>query len=113
MKTLLISLTLLLQLLPADAFAFGEIFKIESSGTEYCGDFNTQKFNAGNNLDTWIQLVSETEITASFTSNFVPGTTFPMAAQTYVINGVINGNSAAVVGGHCLGLANSFLFKER
>ena len=30
----------LVLLFPLQAFAFGEIFKIETSGTAYCGDFN-------------------------------------------------------------------------
>ncbi|HEX2228144.1 MAG TPA: hypothetical protein VHM64_13475, partial [Candidatus Binatia bacterium] len=63
---------------------FGEIFKIETSGTEYCGDFDVVKFNANSNVDLWVQLVSESELTVSLTSNFAPGTTFPMFGQTYL-----------------------------
>jgi len=41
MKQLGLALFLVV-LLPLRAFGFGEIFKIETSGTEYCDDFNAQ-----------------------------------------------------------------------
>lgn len=71
-------------LLPLPAYPFGEIFKIETTGTEYCGDFDATKFNASNNVDLWVLVVSETEIEVSLTPNFAPGTTFTMEGHTYL-----------------------------
>jgi hypothetical protein len=90
MKKLLIVLTFLLQLLPAAAFAVGEIFKIETTGTEYCGDLDVSRFNARNNIDLWVEVVSDTELTVSLTSTFEEGSTFPMFGRTYQ-----TGNSTA------------------
>ena len=45
-------ITIALLLLPALAHAFpGEAFKIETTGTEFCGDFNSVKLTAKNNVD--------------------------------------------------------------
>jgi hypothetical protein len=76
-------------------FAFGEIFKIETSGTEYCGDFDSQKFNAGNYIDLWIRVDGPTQMTVSFTTDFQQGTTF------FVIGGfyLTSQTKAAFVGG--------------
>ena len=85
-----------LLLCPSFSFAFpGEIFKIETTGKEYCGDFDATVFNAGNNVDLWVRLDSDTQLTVSLTSNFAPGFTFPMFGFFYVVNG----KSAAFVGG--------------
>ena len=81
MKRFLISLAFLL--IPTHVFSLGEIFKIETTGTEYCGDLDVFKFNASNNIDLWVQVVSETELTVSLTPNFAPGTTFPMFGRSY------------------------------
>jgi hypothetical protein len=40
-------------------------------------------FNASNNIDLWVQVVSDTELTVSLTPNFAPGTTFPMFGRSY------------------------------
>jgi hypothetical protein len=79
----------------AQAFAADEVFKVETSGTEYCGDYNSVKFNAKNNIDLWVHLLSKTEIIVSFTPNFESGTTFPMHGQTYLTGK----NKGAFVGG--------------
>jgi hypothetical protein len=42
MKRLLLALIFLL--IPTRVFSFGEIFKIETTGTEYCGDLDAFKF---------------------------------------------------------------------
>lgn len=69
---------------PALAHAFpGEIFKIETVGSEYCGDFASRNFGAKNNVDLWARLDSETQLTVSFTPGFDPGTTFPMTGYFY------------------------------
>jgi hypothetical protein len=94
MKTLLLGLAMLV-CLPFRAFALDEIFKIETAGTEYCGDFNAQGFNGSNNVDLWVKVVSDTELTVSFTPNFAAGTTFPMFGHTYLTGPT----SAAFVGG--------------
>lgn len=83
MKTIILAITLTL-LSPLPAYPFGEIFKIETTGTEYCGDFDVTKFNASNNVDLWVLVVSETELEVSLTPNFAPGTTFTMEGHTYL-----------------------------
>jgi len=81
---------------PSLSFAFpGEIFKIETAGKEYCGDFEVAAFNAGNNVDLWVRLDSDTQMTVSLTSNFASGSTFPMFGFFYLVNG----KNAAFVGG--------------
>lgn len=93
MKTLTLLLTLLL---PTIAHAFpGEVFKIETTGTEYCGDFNNVKFNARNNVDLWVSLDSDTQVTVSLTPTFDVGTTFPMFGLFYLTKAT----AAAFVGG--------------
>ena len=83
-------------LCPSLSFAFpGEIFKIETAGKEYCGDFDVTAFNASNNVDLWVRLDSDTQLTVSLTSNFAGGTTFPMFGLFYLVNS----KSAAFIGG--------------
>ena len=102
MKSFLLALALLVAF-PLQAFALGEVFKIETSGTEYCGDNDRANFNAGNNVDLWVQVVSDQELTVSTTANFAPGTTFPMLGETYLTGAT----TAAFVGG-VLFVDNSF-----
>jgi hypothetical protein len=94
MKSLLLVLALILGV-PAGVLGFNEIFKIETTGTEYCGNFNAQKFNGSSNVDLWVTVVSDTELTVSLTANFANGTTFPMYGHTYLTGTT----SAAFVGG--------------
>ncbi|MDP2603001.1 MAG: hypothetical protein Q8S00_10470 [Deltaproteobacteria bacterium] len=95
-KPLLSIVAILVLLCPSLSFAFpGEIFKIETAGKEYCGDFDVTVFNAGNNVDLWVRLDSDTQLTVSLTSNFAGGTTFPMFGFFYQVNG----KTAAFVGG--------------
>ena len=94
MKRLTMMIALIL--FPALAHAFpGEVFKIETTGTQYCGDFVSQKVTAKNNTDIWARLDSETLLTLSFTPGFEPGTTFPMTGRFYLTKST----SAAFVGG--------------
>ena len=102
MKTFLLALALI-GILPHQAFALGEVFKIETSGTEYCGDLDFERLNAGNNVDLWVQVVSEQELTVSTTANFAPGTTFPMFGETY-----LTGTTAAAFVGGVLFVDDSF-----
>lgn len=91
-------------LLPATAQSFpGEIFKIETVGTEWCGDFDGRPFNRGNNIDLWVSLDSGTQITVSTTSNFAPGTTFPMVGLFYLA-----GSTTAQIVGNVLFVDGSF-----
>src|SRR5437899_11794530 len=83
MKRFLFGLALIV-LLPFQAFGFGEIFKIETTGTEYCGGFDFTKFNPNNTVDLWVRVVSATELTVSLTPNFAAGTSFPMTGKTYL-----------------------------
>lgn len=64
-------------------FAIGEIFKTETTGTEYCDDFEFNKFDADNNIDLWLRIDSPTQLTVSLTQNFDPGTTFFMIGESY------------------------------
>jgi len=85
-----------LLLCPSLSFAFpGEIFKIETVGKEYCGDFDVTAFNASNNVDLWVRLDSDTLLTVSPSSNCAGGTTFPMLAFFYLANS----KSAGFAGG--------------
>ena len=77
------------------AFAVGEIFKVETMGTAYCGDFNFAKFNAGNNVDLFMRIDGENQLTVSFTSTFDAGTTFPMVGRSYLTSRT---TAAVVVG---------------
>jgi hypothetical protein len=79
----LLATLLLIALFPANALAIGEVFKIETSGTEYCGHFDATKFNSSNNIDLWVQIVSENELSVSVTPNFQPEWTFPMFGYFY------------------------------
>ena len=87
MKCLKVSplvLFLISTLAASPALAVGEIFKLETTGTAYCGDFNFAKFNAKNNVDLWVGLDSDIQVTVSFTPTFDAGTTFPMLGTTYL-----------------------------
>jgi hypothetical protein len=75
-------------------FAVGEIFKVEATGTEYCSD-GYAKFNASNNLDLWIQMVSENEILVSTGQNFEPTERFTIHVTSYSMNS----KQASYIGG--------------
>lgn len=95
MKSIILLLVLLFSF-PLLAHSFpGEIFQIEAKGTEYCGDFDFEKFNADNNVDLWVRLDNDTQLTVSLTPNFAPGTTFPMFGFFYQTSS----KTAAFVGG--------------
>ena len=95
MKIILITLSIFfLIIMPRDAFAFGEVFVVETNGTEYCGDFKNIMFGPRNNVNLWMNLLSETQIIFSFTPTFEPGTTFDMTVSTYLTSKT----NAALVG---------------
>ena len=83
MKAIILGIALIV-CVPFKAFGLGEIFKIETTGTEFCGDFDVDKFNPKNNVDLWVQVVSDEELLVSRTSDFAPGTTFSMFGLTYL-----------------------------
>ena len=72
----------------SSASAVGEVFKVEATGTQYCS-YGYAKFNASNNLDFWIQMVSDSEILVSLTPGFdtetftIYVTTYPMDAKKF------------------------------
>ena len=80
-------LLICLVLIPGGAQAFGETFRIETSGTEYCGDLDSTKFSARDAVPLWVRLDSATQITVSLTSTFTSGTTFPMVGRYYLKDG--------------------------
>jgi hypothetical protein len=86
--------TLLVLMTAAHASALGEIFKVDTSGTMYCDGF-TSKFRAGNDVDLWIRIDSDTLLTVSLTQTFEPGTTFEMIGESYLLSS----KKAAFVGG--------------
>ena len=77
------------------SFAVGEYFKVEMTGTEYCGDYQFQQFNASNNVDIWMTVVANDEIIASLTPDFESGTTFPVYLTYYTVGK----NKTAFAGG--------------
>lgn len=93
MKTILIALIIIL--LASNVFAIGEIFRVETVGTEYCGDYNYSRFTHDNNIDLWVYVVSENEILVSLTPYFEESTSFPMYGETYLTGKT----SASFVGG--------------
>src|SRR5919106_2420744 len=83
MKAIILVIALIV-FVPFRVFGLGEIFKIETTGSEFCGNFDVDPFGPRNNVDLWVQVVSEEELLVSLTSNFAPGTTFPMFGVTYL-----------------------------
>lgn len=70
---------------PYLALAQSEVFKIESSGTEYCGDFDARKFNPGNNVDLWVRLSFADQWDVSFFPDFPEDFTFPLPVRVYFV----------------------------
>jgi hypothetical protein len=66
-----------------EALALGEIFKVDTNGTEYCGDFDSSKFTPKTDVDLWGRVDSTEQLTLSFTPTFDEGTTWPMFGFTY------------------------------
>jgi hypothetical protein len=87
--------TLCLIAMPLPALAVGEVFRVNTSGTEYCGDFDAQKFNSKSAVPLWVRIDSDTQITVSLSAGFLPDTTFPMFGYFYQTKA----NSAAFVAG--------------
>jgi len=84
MRSLLLALALAAPLLPTrEALALGEIFKLDTNGTEYCGHLDARKFTPKNDVDIWVRVDSTELITASFTPTFDEGTTWPIFGFTY------------------------------
>ncbi len=69
--------------LPLSAFGAGEIFKIETTGTQYCGDFDNAKFNAKNNVDLYAKIVDGTEWDLGFSPLFE--TVIPVIGASYYV----------------------------
>ena len=71
--------------MPTPAAAVGEIFKVETTGTEYCGDLVNDKFNAKNNVDLWVRVASETEWDISFSPLFPADQTVPLLVRSFLV----------------------------
>ena len=65
------------------AWAFGEIFKLETKGTDYCGDFDATNFDFGEGVPLWVRVDSDTELTLSMTPGFELESTFVMTGKNY------------------------------
>ncbi len=70
-------------ILPLQAFAGGELFKIEITGKKYCGDLDVTVNNPRNNVDLWVFIVSDQEFTVSTTADFAVNTTFTLLGETF------------------------------
>ncbi len=70
----------------SSAPARAEVFKLEATGVESCGDFHKSKFGARNNIDTWVSVVSPDEWWVSLTPFFLEDSTFPVVGRTHVIS---------------------------
>jgi hypothetical protein len=80
--------------LASEAAALGEIFKLNTTGTEYC-ESGASSFTPSTDTNLWFRVDSETQGTLSATRNFKPGTTVPLSGKTYLIGPKL----AAFVGG--------------
>jgi len=91
---ILISLTIFFSvIMTGHAFALGEVFRVDITGTKYCEDFDREMFGP-RNISLWIQILRDKEMIVSFTPTFEPGTTFPLNGSTYFTE-----ESSAVFGG--------------
>jgi hypothetical protein len=55
----------------------GEVFKLNSSGIQYCSGYRPSKFNASSDVDLWLQIDSDTQMTAYLDAGLtVPVLTF-------------------------------------
>jgi hypothetical protein len=52
------------------AYALGEVFKVETAGIEYCGDLNHEGFSANNNIDLFVRIVSPTQLDLDVSPSF-------------------------------------------
>lgn len=89
MKTIRIVSSLLAILtscmLPGLAHATGEIFLVETTGLESCGDFLHARFGTRNNIDLYARIDSTTEISVSISPNFPnDGTTHVLTGLSYL-----------------------------
>ncbi len=66
-----------------EAWAFGEIFKLETKGTDYCGDFDATNFDFGEGVPLWVRVDSDTELTISVTPRFELESTFVLTGKNY------------------------------
>lgn len=55
---------------PGQAWAIGEIFKVETSGTEGCGDFDFTRFSSRTNVDIYVRVVAADRWDVSFSPLF-------------------------------------------
>ena len=81
--------------LPAAGFRFRRDLQNRNQWHGVLWRFQCCGFNGSNNVDLWVLVLSDTELTVSFTADFAPGTTFPMFGHTYLTGAT----GAAFVGG--------------
>ncbi len=82
MKKFILALAMI-GILPLQAFAAGELFKIEITGKKYCGDFDVTIQTPRDNRDLWVLIVSDQEFTVSTTADFAVNTTFTLLGETF------------------------------
>jgi len=80
-----------------EASAFGEVFKIETSGVQYCGDLYSSKFNAKNNIDLYVRIVSSSEVDLDVTPLFL--SSVPLFGNSYFASA----RKVAVTGSQAIG----------
>ena len=106
MKKFILALALI-GILPLQAFAGGELFKIEITGHKYCGDLDVTIVNPNHNVDLWVFIVSDQEFTLSTTADFAVNTTFTLLGETFT-----SGPSTEAFVGSLYRVDNSFVTIE-
>jgi hypothetical protein len=65
----------------------GEVFKLNTSGNQYCPGAAPVKLNSSNDVDLWLRIDSDTQITAYLDSGLtVPVITFDLNIDSYAAN---------------------------
>ncbi len=84
-KLFLSGLLVAILVIPVKVLAFGEIFKIETEGTQYCLPDDSTNFNAKKNVDVWVLLEGPNDLVISPTPLF-DGPLFFGVGDTFLIN---------------------------
>jgi len=103
MRTVIAGLVLVSSLLAAapEASAVGEVFKIETAGVQYCGDLIRSSFNARNNVDLYVRVVSPAEVDLDVTPLFQ--SSVPLVGNSYLSSArkvAFTGSQTLVGGGY-------------
>jgi hypothetical protein len=78
-----LGLAAVLAVVPGAAFADGEVFKVEMSGTERCDDFDAFRFGSKSNVDLWVRIIDGQQWDLAFSPLFLEDETIPIIGITY------------------------------